>query len=130
MVKLNANLSMLFNEVDFQSRFEQAANFGFKGVEYLFPYDYPVDQLSGLLRDNQLQQVLFNLPAGNWDAGDRGISCHPERVSEFREGVDKAIEYAAGLDCTQCNALAGIVPENCSQDLAKETFIKPPICSP
>ena len=124
MLRLNANLSMLFNEFDFLSRFEQAAKFGFKGIEYLFPYDYPVDQLRTLLQDNQLQQVLFNLPAGDWEAGERGISCHPERISEFREGVDKAIEYAIGLGCTQCNALAGIVPENCSQESARETFIE------
>ena len=124
MVKLNANLSMLFTEEDFLDRFKLAAAAGFKGVEYLFPYDYSIEDLSERLDAHQLQQVLFNLPAGDWAAGERDISCHPARVSEFREGVDRAIEYGFGLSCNQCNALAGIVPENCSEEQARETFIE------
>ena len=124
MVKLNANLSMLFSEFEFLDRFEQASLAGFKGVEYLFPYDFSVAEISDRLQAHQLKQVLFNLPAGDWAAGDRGIACHPERIAEFRAGVDKAIEYALGLNCTQCNALAGIVPQNCSAAEARLTLIE------
>ncbi len=123
MIKLNANLSMLFNEVDFLDRFALAARAGFKGVEYLFPYDYSVEEIDQRLKENQLQQVLFNLPAGDWTDGERGITCHPLRVQEFREGVDRAIEYAQALGCNQCNALAGIVPGDCAIEEAEETFI-------
>lgn len=123
MPKLCANLSMLFNEYDFLDKFERAAVAGFKGVEYLFPYQYASNAIKQRLDDNQLTQVLFNLPAGDWDAGDRGITCHPDRINEFRDGVEKAIEYAKALNCSQCNALAGIVPEDVSFEHAEETFI-------
>lgn len=124
MIKLNANLSMMFTEVEFMERFKQAANAGFKGVEYLFPYAFAMDQIHQQLLDHQLQQVLFNLPAGDWESGERGIASHPDRVSEFREGVDLAIEYATGLGCKQCNALAGIVSDAGKTEVATETFIE------
>ncbi len=73
MTKLAANISMMFTEVDFLDRFEVAAKAGFKGVEYLFPYDYPADQIKEKLDQNGLTQVLFDFPAGDWDAGERGI---------------------------------------------------------
>jgi len=123
MPKLNANLSMLFNEVDFLDRFDAAAQAGFKGVEYLFPYDFDMHEIKQKLESNKLTQVLFNLPAGDWDSGERGIACHPERVAEFRQGVDLAIEYAKVLECSQCNILAGIVPDGVSQIDAQKTFI-------
>ena len=85
MPKMAANLSMLFNEVPFMDRFDAAAKAGFTGVEYLFPYDYDLDAIAEKLQKNNLTQVLFNLPAGNWAAGERGIACHPERVSEFQD---------------------------------------------
>jgi hydroxypyruvate isomerase len=124
MPKICANLSMLFNEYDFLDKFEPASVAGFKGVEYLFPYQYSVAELKQRLDDNNLKQVLFNLPAGDWSAGERGITCHPDRVSEFREGVDQAIEYAKALDCSQCNTLAGIVGDNLSLPEAEETFLE------
>ena len=123
MPKLAANLTMLFNEVGFLDRFHLAAQHGFKGVEYLFPYSYHKEQLSEILEKNNLTQVLHNLPAGNWDEGDRGVACQPERIDEFREGVGLAIQYATELDCTQLNCLAGIVPEGVETSLVKETFI-------
>ena len=114
MVKFAANLTMMFNEVDFLDRFEAAADAGFKGVEYLFPYDYEPAQLADKLAEHCLTQALHNLPAGDWDAGERGIACHPDRVDEFRDGVGKAIEYATALNCPQVNCLAGIPPEGVS----------------
>ena len=92
MPKLAANLTMLFGEVPFLDRFEAAARAGFKGVEYLFPYDHLALVLKQKLRDHGLVQVLHNLPAGHWAAGERGIACLPDRVDEFKTGVDQAID--------------------------------------
>lgn len=123
MPKFAANLTMLFNEADFLDRFAAAATAGFKGVEYLFPYAFSAEELKSRLDESGLEQVLFNLPAGDWDAGDRGIACDPARVSEFREGVDKAIEYATTLGCKQLNCLAGIAPTSESTGALRETFV-------
>src|SRR3982751_6142961 len=103
MPRFTANLSMLYGEVDFLDRFAAAAADGFKGVEYLFPYDFPKETIAEKLKANGLEQVLHNLPAGNWGAGERGIGCLPDRVEEFRAGVAKAIDYATTLGCRQVN---------------------------
>jgi len=108
MPRFCANLTLLFNEHPFIDRFAAAAHAGFSGVEYLFPYDYDKDQLAAQLRKHRLTQVLHNLPAGDWNNGERGIGCHPDRVGEFQDGVGKAIEYARALQCKQVNCLAGI----------------------
>ncbi|GLO60326.1 hydroxypyruvate isomerase [Vibrio sp. MACH09] len=123
MPKLAANLSMLFTELDFMARFEAASNAGFKGVEYLFPYDFSAEKIKEKLEQYQLTQVLFNLPAGDWAKGERGIACLPDRVEEFRHGVDSAIEYAHALGCKQVNCLSGIVPQDLPQDVAEETLV-------
>jgi hydroxypyruvate isomerase len=114
---------MLFNEVGFVDRFEAAAQAGFKGVEYLFPYEYDATLLRDKLRAHGLTQVLHNLPAGNWPAGERGIACHPDRKAEFEEGVDRAIRYANTLGCPQVNCLAGAVPPGVGATEARSTFI-------
>lgn len=114
---------MLFTELDFIDRFQAAKSVGFNSVEYLFPYDFDPNQLSESLNANGLKQVLFNLPAGDWASGDRGISCIPERVNEFQQGVGTAIRYAKALGCTQVNALAGIPPVNSDPDEIKDTFV-------
>src|SRR3954463_5918977 len=124
MPRLAANLTMLFNEVDFLDRFGAAAKAGFKGVEYLFPYDYDKTVLKQKLAEHNLQQVLHNLPAGNWAAGERGIGCHPDRVSEFEASVDKAVDYATALGCKQVNCLAGVRPSGVDPLDARETFVK------
>lgn len=123
MPKFAANLTMLYTEVDFLDRFKAAADDGFKGVEYLFPYAYPAADLAAKLKENGLEQVLHNLPAGDWAAGERGIACHPDRVEEFKKGVDQAVEYATTLGCKQVNCLAGIVPEGVSKEQAHATFV-------
>jgi len=123
MPKFAANLTMLFTELDFLARFAAAARCGFTGVEYLFPYAYPKDQLAETLGKHSLTQVLHNLPAGNWDAGERGIACHPDRVGEFQEGVERAIDYARTLGCRQINCLAGIAPASIPHGRTRETFI-------
>ena len=124
MPKLAANLTMMFNEVDFLDRFAAAARSGFRGVEYLFPYDYDKDLLRQKLTEHGLTQVLHNLPAGNWAGGERGIGCHADRVAEFKAGVDKAIDYATTLNCRQVNCLAGIRQPDRDPIEARETFIR------
>jgi hydroxypyruvate isomerase len=123
MPKFAANLTMLFNELEFLARFEAAAKAGFRGVEYLFPYAFPKERLAEELSKHQLIQVLHNLPAGDWAAGERGIAVNPSRVGEFQDGVGKAIEYATALGCQQVNCLAGITPKDISVDQARSTFI-------
>lgn len=123
MVQFAANLSMLFNEVDFLDRFEASAKAGFKGVEYLSPYDSTADEISEKLRSNGLKQVLFNTPAGDWAAGERGTACHPDRVDEFRDGVAKAIEYAKVLDCQQLHCMAGIAPGGVDAGALRSTYV-------
>lgn len=124
MPKFAANLTMLFNEVDFLERFEKAASAGFEAVEFLFPYDYSAEDLRKRLDDNKLKLVLHNLPAGDWAAGERGIACHPDRVNEFREGVSKAIGYAKTLGVGQLNCLAGKLPAAVSPEQAHKTFVE------
>jgi hydroxypyruvate isomerase len=123
MPKFAANLTMLFNEVPFMERFAAAKAAGFEAVEYLFPYAFDKNELVQALKANGLKQVLHNLPAGNWDAGERGIACHPDRTEEFRAGVDKAIEYAQALGCPQVNCLAGKLPAGVSREQAQATFV-------
>lgn len=124
MPKFAANLTMLFNEVDFMDRFDAAAKAGFRGVEYLFPYAYDKNQLADKLKSLKLTQVLHNLPAGDWNAGDRGNACQPARVGEFQDGVDKAIDFATALGCKQVNCLAGIAPKEAKPDQLRKTFVE------
>lgn len=123
MLKFDANLTMLFNEVAFIERFSHAAKAGFKGVEFLFPYDFPKEALAEKLEKNKLEQVLFNLPAGNWAGGERGIACLPDRVGEFQEGVGKAIDYAKALKCPRVNCLVGMTPNNVPQEKVRQTLV-------
>lgn len=123
MPKFCANLTMMFNEVDFLERFGAAARAGFQGVEYLFPYPYDKHQLTEQLSKHRLAQVLHNLPAGDWGKGERGIACHPDRVGEFQDGVGTAVEYATALGCKQVNCLAGIAPQGVAAEKLRETFV-------
>ena len=115
---------MTFGEVPFLDRFEAAAAVGFEAVEYLFPYDFDAQVLKRKLSEHGLVQVLHNLPAGNWGAGERGIACFPDRVDEFKAGVDKAIGYANALGCDRVNCLAGIQPQAVDAAAARQTFIQ------
>lgn len=123
MPRFDANLTMLFTDVGFLGRFERAARAGFKAVEYLFPYDWPKEQVAEELRRHGLEQVLFNLPAGNWQAGERGIACLPGRVGEFREGVGRAIDYAKALRCPRLNCLVGLTPQGVPAEEVHHTLV-------
>lgn len=118
-----ANLTMLFNEVPFMERFAAAAKAGFKGVEYLFPYDFPAEELAKQLSTHGLTQVLHNLPAGDWGKGERGIAIFPDRVDEFKAGVTKAIAYAKALKCGQLNCLVGVMPQGADAKKHHDTLV-------
>ncbi len=124
MPRFAANLTMLFTELPFMQRFEAAAKAGFEAVEYLFPYPFEKNELAAVLRANGLEQVLHNLPAGDWDAGERGIACHPGRVAEFRQGVGRAIEYASVLQCPQVNCLVGKLPAGTDHAAVRKTLVE------
>jgi hydroxypyruvate isomerase len=122
MPRFCANLTMLYGEHGFLDRFAAAAADGFTGVEYLFPYDFPKEELRERLERHGLVQVLHNLPAGDWAAGDRGIGAVPGREGEFRDGVGRAIDYATALGCRQVNCLAGVPPEGADPERVRRTL--------
>ena len=115
MPRFAANLSMMFNEVPFLDRFALAAKAGFKGVEFLFPYEHPAAEIAARLKDNGLQQVLFNAPPGDWAKGERGMACHPGREPEFRDSIMRALDYAGALGCPRLHVMAGMVPPGVAQ---------------
>lgn len=132
MPKFAANLSMMYPELPFLDRFEAAAKDGFKAVEYLFPYAYAPEELASRLKNNGLQQVLFNLPPGGvdaasidaaWNAGTRGIACIPGRESELLSGAALALRYAEALDCPRLHMMAGLVPAGKNKSDVHATYI-------
>jgi hydroxypyruvate isomerase len=122
--KFSANLSMLFTEHDFLHRFDAAAKAGFAAVEYIGPYDHRAEAIAARLKDNKLTQALFNLPLGDWAKGERGIAVLPDRIDEFRRGVDTAITYAKALDCSQVNCLAGIAPAGIERSALEAVLVQ------
>ncbi len=123
MPRFSAHLTCLFTEVAFPERFAAAARAGFGGCEFRFPFDYPAEEVAGWLAQSRLKNVIFNAPAGNWTAGERGIAALPGREQEFREGVHKALEYAAALGTPMIHAMAGIAT-GIHQQLARRTFVE------
>ncbi len=123
MPKFAANLSLLFTDVPFCERFARATAAGFTGVEYLFPYEYPAADIAEWLRANDLEQVLFNLSAGDWAAGERGLACLPHRQGEFAESVEQALGYAVALDCRRLHCMAGLRPAGASEAELTEAFV-------
>jgi hydroxypyruvate isomerase len=124
MPRFAANLSMLFPEVGFLDRFACASTAGFDAVECLFPYEHRPADLADRLAGHGLAQVLFNLPPGRWEAGERGLACLPERLAEFRESVDIAIEYARALGCSRLHVMAGIVAGRHDHDMLHATYVE------
>ena len=125
MPKLAANLSLLFSERPFLDRFDAAAKAGFRYVEYQAPYaSGSASEIAGRARDAGVEVVLHNLPLGDPAKGDRGIGCQPARVSEFREGVERGIEYAKAAGCPRLNCLAGVAPQGVPREKMRETLIE------
>jgi hydroxypyruvate isomerase len=123
MPKFAANLSMLFTDAPFLDRFALARAAGFDAVEFLFPYAFEAEQIAERLQRHQLQLVLFNLPAGDWQAGDRGMACDPRRSDEFRAGVASALDYATELGVQQLHCMAGKTPAGLDPERARQTYI-------
>jgi hydroxypyruvate isomerase len=123
MPKFAANLSMLYADAPFLDRFALAHASGFDAVEFLFPYACEAEQLRERLRRYQLKLVLFNLPCGDWNAGDRGMACDPRRIEEFRAGVQSALDYARELDVTQLHCMAGKLPAGLEPERAHATYV-------
>jgi hydroxypyruvate isomerase len=123
MPRLAANLSFLFLEHDFLDRFAAARRAGFRAVEFHFPYAHEIGRIAEALARSGLEAVLFNMPAGDWAQGDRGIAADPGRVGEFQAGVGRAIEYAGALGVPRLNCLAGIPPAGVTRDQAHATLV-------
>jgi len=122
MPRFAANLTLLYNEHPFLDRFAAAAADGFQGVEFLFPYAYSPADLASRLQAHGQQQVLFNAPPGDWEAGERGLACLPGREAEFRAGFAKALEYAHALDCPRIHVMAGLAPAGADRAALQATF--------
>jgi len=123
MPRFAANLSMLYPELGFLQRFEAAARDGFEAVEYLFPYEHEPAELAARLRANGLQQVLFNAPPGDWNAGEKGLACLPGREDEFRAGIARALRYAEALACPRVHVMAGLVPAGRERADLRTTYV-------
>ena len=124
MSRFAANLSMLYPELPFLDRFAAAAQDGFKAVEFLFPYAYDAREIAARLRGNGLQQVLFNAPPGDWEAGERGVACLPDREAEFRAGFDGALRYADALRCVRVHVVAGVVPADGNREAYRACYVQ------
>ncbi len=118
MPRFAANLTMMFNDVPFLDRFEAAARAGFAAVEFLFPYDHPAEAVGERLRRNGLEQALFNLPPGDWAAGERGLAALPERHAEMRESFERALPYVAATGTPRVHLMAGRTDRGAAADRA------------
>ena len=123
MPNFAANLSMMFQELGFLERFEAAARAGFKGVEFLFPYDHTPEEVAAALERNRLQPALFNTVPGDWAGGERGLAALPGREAEFRAGVDKAIVYARATKCPLLHTMAGLWPEGRDKTEGERVYV-------
>jgi len=124
MPRFAANLSMMYPDLPFLERFAAAARDGFKAVEYLFPYADRATDIAQRLKEHKLEQVLFNAPPGNWDAGERGFACLPGRDEEFRASIAQALEYAKALRCPRVHVMAGLVPEGSTREKLHSTYVE------
>ncbi|HMR33586.1 MAG TPA: hydroxypyruvate isomerase family protein [Geminicoccaceae bacterium] len=123
MPKFAANLSMMFQEVPFLDRFAAARAAGFAGVEFLFPYDFPKEEVAARLNAAGLSQALFNTVPGDFAKGERGLAALPGREAEFQAGVDKALDYAAALGCPTIHCMAGLRPADVPDETLEATYV-------
>lgn len=124
MTRLAANLSWLFQEHDFLTRFEAARRVGFRAVECLFPYETPAEETAAALKDARLGMALINTPAGDWQRGERGFAGVPGREADFRSAFDQAFDYACRIGCTRIHVMAGIVPEGVGIEACEALFVE------
>ena len=122
-MKFSANLSMLYPEHGFIERFGAAAADGFRGVEFVSPYEFPAETVAAAADRADVAVMLFNSPVGDWAAGERGCACQPGREAVFRAGIETAIGYAQVLRCPQLHVMAGIVPDGVSAQAAEACLV-------
>lgn len=123
MPRFAANLTLMYTEHAFLERFGAAAADGFDAVEYLFPYEHNAEAIAQQLQRHGLAQALFNLPPGDWAAGERGIACLPGREAEFRDSVRLALRYALATGCRRLHAMAGLVPAGVARETLHATYV-------
>ncbi len=123
MPKFAANLTMMFTERPFAQRFAAARAAGFDAVEFLFPYEFEPQAIAGWLKESELQNVLFNLPPGDWAAGERGLASLPGREAAFKESVALAIDYARVLGTKRLHMMAGLVPAGAVMAEYEQTYL-------
>ena len=123
MPRFAANLTLLFGEVPFLERFAAARRAGFDAVEFVSPYEHPASDVAAAARGAGVEVALFNLPPGDWAKGDRGVACDPARTAEFREGVERGLEYARALRCTRVHAMAGVRPPGVGESELRATYV-------
>lgn len=123
MPRFAANLSMMYNEHAFLDRFAAAAQDGFEAVEFLFPYDFPADEIKARLDASGLTQALFNAPPGDWAGGERGIASLPGREDEFRRGIDTALDYARVLGNRKLHVMAGLIGADQPRAKHREVYL-------
>ena len=124
MPRFAANLTMMFNEVPFLDRFRAASSAGFQAVEFLFPFEHSPHEIAERLTEYRLHNVLFNMPPGNWSAGERGLTSLPGREAEFAAGVEKSLMYAEALGTPAIHAMAGLIPKGGSPEEYRATYIR------
>ncbi len=107
MPRFAANLTLMFTERPFADRFDAAAAAGFTAVEFLFPYALEPEAVAERLDRNRLDLALFNLPPGDWEAGDRGVAALPERAAEFAASLPTALRYAKVCGAKRLHLMAG-----------------------
>jgi len=123
MPRFAANLTLLFSEVPFLERFGAAARAGFGAVELVSPYEHPPEEVARAARDARVEVAVFNLPAGDWGRGDRGMACDPGRAAELREGVERALDYAGAHGCTRLHCMAGIRPAGVDEGALRDAYL-------
>ncbi|HEX2531025.1 MAG TPA: 2-oxo-tetronate isomerase [Burkholderiaceae bacterium] len=123
MPKFAANLTLMFNEVPFLQRIDAAARAGFKAVEFQFPYDHAASEIAERLKRSELENVMFNMPPGDWTAGARGTAALPGYETQFRAGVAQAIRYAKALGTPRLHAMAGLLPKDGDAAAYRATYV-------
>lgn len=134
MAKLAANVGWLFTDRAPLERFSAAAACGFRAVEMPFPYDVPAPALANALRENALELVLINAPAGDWNAGERGYAALPGMERAFMQSLETAVAYAGQCGTRRIHAMSGVrmpaVPLSAHEDvLAANLAQAAPLCA-
>ena len=124
MPKFAANLSMMYQEHDFLDRFGAAARDGFRGVEFLFPYDFSAADIKAQLDAHQLTLALFNCPPGDWTRGERGMGSLPGREEEFQAAFEKALSYQEVLGNKRLHVMAGLMQPGKTREEHRATYVK------